>query len=374
MNPQQIISANIKRIRSSRGLSIIGAAKAAGLSRNAFSAIERGLTKEPRVSNLQSIADMLNVQLMDLFAESPKLFTVRFRSNSIKTSKDLAKKEQYLIDVAFWLKDFNFLQSLIGDRKEYKLESVCASISKLRTDRLLKAAELTRDAVGLKNDEPIGDIVGLVESMGIKIKTREFDIKNFFGFSVSQSDGGPAIVVNISKNITVERRIFTVAHELGHLLLHPRAYDLSKSQESIQEENEANCFAGYFLMPEDAFAKKWKESYGLGFIERVLHIKRFFDVSYQTVLYRLSEMKVDDYGKLTAKFLYIYINKYGKSLKKNEEPQGLTEFDFVEDYLRLLVRKCLNKELITVSRAAEILNVSLLDMRNIINSWEEIAA
>ena len=92
MKPVKAISLNVKRIRASRDMSQTAAAKAAGISRQAFIDIENGKTKEPRVGNLQAIADTFGVQIMDLLAEPPKLSTVRFRSNSIKTEKDKAKK------------------------------------------------------------------------------------------------------------------------------------------------------------------------------------------------------------------------------------------------------------------------------------------
>ena len=95
---------------------------------------------------------------------------------------------------------------------------------------------LAREVLGLKEDEPIGDIVGLMENAGIKIKLCNFELDNFFGFSISESDGGPAIIVNKNKDIAIERQIFTVAHEFGHLLLHPDAYQPAKTQEDMNEE------------------------------------------------------------------------------------------------------------------------------------------
>jgi len=374
MDTAKVISLNVKRIRASRGMTQTAAAEAVGISRQAFIDIENGKTKEPRVSNLQAIADTFDVSIVDLMAESPKLSTVRFRSNSIKTEKDKAKKDQCLIDAAFWLNNFNFLQSAVGDKKPYKLKSVSSEITKIKNNLPRVAAELARKELGLKDDEPIGDIIGLMESAGIKIKLRKFDLKNFFGFSIAGSDGGPAIMVNNNEDITIERQIFTVAHELGHLLLHPKAYDPSKTEEGKREESEADVFAGYFLMPQVAFEKKLNESYGLGFIDRILHIKRFFGVSYLAVLHRLADMGVADYGKLMAKFMAIHKKKYGKSLNSRQEPYPLAKPDFVEDYLSSLVRKALDEEEITVSRAAEILSVPLMDMREIINSWADIAA
>lgn len=374
MKSENTISLNIKRLRASRGMTQVAAAEAAHISRQAFIDIEKGKTKEPRVSNLQAIADAFNVHIVDLFTEPPKLSTVRFRSNSIITEKDKAKKEQYLIDAAWWLKDFNFLQSVTDDKKGYKFKSVFVQTDKVNANNAIKMAEKTREVLGLRVGEPIGDIVSLVQNAGIKIKLRSFELKNFFGFSISESDGGPAIIVNNDSAINFERQIFTVAHELGHLLLHPDAYDPDQTADSKQQEDEADCFAGHFLMPQKAFEKKLKESYGLAFVDRVLHIKRFFRVSYLTVLRRVSDMKIADLGTMTMKFRAMYKNKYKDSLANHKEPFGLDKPDFLEDYLMTLVRKALDVDEITVSRAAEILNVPLMNMREIINSWADIAA
>lgn len=374
MNPEQTIAINVRRFRASRGMSVVNTAKAAGISRQALGNIEKGLTKEPRVSNLQALANALDVQIVDLLAVPPKLNTVRFRSNSVKTAKDKAKKEQYLIDAAFWLGDFNFLQDAVCDKKEYKLRNAVKDIGGLKNNRPVKAAELTRLAFDLKEDEPIGDIIGLMENAGIKVKTSKFELKNFFGFSISEPDGGPAIVVNSNRHVTIERQIFTVAHELGHLLLHPQAYNPDKSKENELEEKEADLFAANFLVPKSAFKKKLDESYGLGFVEKIIHVKRFFGVSYQSILHRLTDLGVSDYNSLVIKFSYLYKKKFGKSLAGHVEPNGLEEYDFVEDYLRSLIRKALDKNIITVSRAAEIQNISLIEMREIINSWAEMAA
>lgn len=374
MKPIEAISLNIKRIRSSRGMSQTAAAEAAGISRQAFIDIETGKTKEPKVGNLQAIADTFGVQIMDLLVAPPKLSTVRFRSNSIKTEKDKAKREQHLLEAAYWLNSFNFLQATVGDIKKYKFGSVLPEARKSKPNQAVAAAALAREALDLKEDEPIGDIVGLMESAGIKIKLRSFDLKNFFGFSISEADGGPAIMVNSKEEITIERQIFTVAHELGHLILHPQAYNLSQTQESKDEEGEANVFAANFLMPQAAFEKKLKESYGLGLVEKVLHLKRFFGVSYSAVLHRLADMGIADYGQLVAKFIAIYRVSYSKSFNSHQEPFPLAKPDFVEDFLSTLVRKALDRSKISVSRAAEILNIPLADMRELINSWADVAA
>lgn len=104
------------------------------------------------------------------------------------------------------------------------------------------------------------------------------------------------------------------------------------------------------------------------------YLQLHFGVSYLTVLHRLVDMGIGNYNSLIPKFIAICKQKYGQSFDNHKEPFGLSEPDFVENHLLSLVRRALDKSLITVSRAAEILNVSLADMRQIINSWTEIAA
>jgi hypothetical protein len=139
-------------------------------------------------------------------------------------------------------------------------------------------------------------------------------------------------------------------------------------------------------MPEDLFYSEWKEASGLDLVDRVFKIKSIFNVSYKTVLYRLSE----EYGKdIWLRFNTAFLNKYGRSLKRSDEPlaidpsyfqgdpevlradepQYISKWNFVEDRLSRLVRLAVENEMISLSRAAEILDYDLLKMREIASSW-----
>src|SRR4029079_8029249 len=97
------------------------------------------------------------------------------------------------------------------------------------------------------------------------------------------------IAVNTWDRISVERWIFTGAHELGHLVLHLGDYEVDRKEEEARQEREANLFASHFLMPPEVFRKEWSETYGMSFVARVFKVKRMFRVSYRTVLFRLAE-------------------------------------------------------------------------------------
>ena len=133
--------------------------------------------------------------------------------------------------------------------------------------------------------------VGCWKDAGVKVLRLPRATEAFFGLSVKEDDGGPAIVINTWERISVERWIFSAAHELGHLLLHPGAYDYRQEEEPMDEERQADEFASFFLMPQGSFEREWYDSSGHPLYERVLKVKRIFHVSYKTVLLRLVQME-----------------------------------------------------------------------------------
>ena len=52
-----------------------------------------------------------------------------------------------------------------------------------------------------------------------------------------------------------------------------------------------------------------------------------------------------------------------------QEPEHMADVDFVQDRLYRLVREAVESEAITLSRAAEVLDIPLLSMRELSASW-----
>ena len=102
----------------------------------------------------------------------------------------------------------------------------------------MDAARTARRNAGLRDEEPILDICGLLEGNGVKLLLLEKQRDSFFGLSVTADDGGPVVVVNTWDRISVERWIFTAAHELGHLLLHPAEY---RREDTDLPEHSCDC-------------------------------------------------------------------------------------------------------------------------------------
>lgn len=119
------------------------------------------------------------------------------------------------------------------------------------------------------------------------------------------------VVVGVNSLESPARQRFTIAHELGHLRLHP-GYEVIVDKlvrvnlrvtpggpsATIIEEREANYFAAELLMPEQLVTKSAKELVGQQTIMSrdwlVDELATQFDVSRQAMLYRLVNLQLVD--------------------------------------------------------------------------------
>lgn len=382
----QTISANLLRIRKDRGVSQVSLADNAGLSRGAYRSLEKGRSL-PRSDTLKSLALALDVPLKDLLSPVRTLERVRFRS-----LKRLKSRDQVLAEVTRWLCDFLDLESLMGEESVHGLGPLWKIIKTGQRQDIKAFAGKVREHFGLTDREPVHDICGLLESVGVKVYSIQVANDAFMGLSVSEEDGGPAVIVNTWGRLPVETWIFSAAHELGHLLLHIGSYDVGEDKEDAGQEAEADAFASYFLMPEEVFLKEWNDAAGLSLYDRVLKVKRVFRVSWRTVLFRVSQL-IPDHQR---SFVWQRFNqeskvkRNGRSLLKHDEPEGIDReiykdiynsrpagsepeglypHDFQEDRLYRLVRSAVENDVISLSRASEVLRIPLSQMRELSASW-----
>lgn len=368
-----IIGQNVARLRLDRELSQDEVAARAGISRPALGKIERGEVT-PRPETLNALADALRSSVAELITAVRPLETVRFRSPKVRG------REQILAEVSRWLEGYCWLEDTLREKRPFRFAELRGE-----SRNPVDLAKRARAKLKIAN-EPIRDICGLLEENGVKVLLLTKKSDAFFGLSVAESDGGPAVAVNTWDRISVERWIFTAAHELGHLLLHRSEYRRQESEEPKQTEREADLFASHFLMPEEAFDSEWKDSCGHPLIRRVLKVKRIFRVSYKTVLYRLVETgrasqdiwaafqaqhqryfqkalsKTDEPSRLTA-------SEFAWNWSRAGEPDGLSEMDFLEDRLCCLTRMAVDREIISLGRAAEILRLTRDEMRRFAADW-----
>jgi Zn-dependent peptidase ImmA (M78 family)/predicted XRE-type DNA-binding protein len=312
---------------------------------------------------------------------------VRFRA-----SRKMHSRAEILANVARWLEDYRAVEDMVDERQPFVFAPVRARVAKMARGeaRAKLAAEYARAEVGLSPGETIRDICGLLEDHGAKVLAPKVASEGFFGLSIAEDYGGPAVVVNTWERLSVERWIFTAAHELGHLLLHMAAYDVEQTLEDPLEEKEADVFGSYFLMPEAVFNDELREASGLPLVRIVFKLKRIFRVSWKSVLYRIAAQSADS-GKLWARFQWEYRQLTGRTLGKADEPDGLApedfrsagptakaadepehllEDDFVKDRLHRLVRHAVEQKKLSIPRAAKVLGIDVATMRELATSWQ----
>lgn len=369
----QDLGANVRRHMKLSGLTIPELAEKTGMAVGALSNILNGKS-EPRSSTLIKISDALGVAISDLLSETPSLRTLRFRTHKKLSGREKAARDQIKHETGLWLRDYRELEDLLGEHQEYRFKDYRAQ------DPVSAAIDIRRD-LGFAESSPIPDIASLLDDSGVKLRIRGFGFRRTNGLSVGEADGGPAIVVNAEKGITIERQIFTAAHELGHLLLHTESYGQDDDGENPEEEREANSFAGAFLVPPAGLKKEWDDGRGLHWVERILHVKKIFKVSYQTIIYRLQQTdEAMSQRNLHVEFAVEYRKLTGHDLKDHYEPDpvaeweadGLSRNDFVEDRFKRLVRLAYEREEISIGRAAEILGCDLKEMRELALSWKDL--
>lgn len=90
--------------------------------------------------------------------------------------------------------------------------------------------------------DAIPKLVDLLESRGILVITTTVKTQNKIDGLQASIEGTPVNVV--TQDATGDRQRFTLAHELGHLILQNRL------SPALDEEKACNHFAGAFLLPD----------------------------------------------------------------------------------------------------------------------------
>ena len=110
------------------------------------------------------------------------------------------------------------------------------------------------------------------------------------GFSIPEDDGSYTTYINADLPCGMDN--FTYAHELAHIYLkHHELYDVETltDEEYWYLDREANIFASCVLIPE-----KWiKRELSINIsIRELARLKELFNVSWQTLKYRLHELQL----------------------------------------------------------------------------------
>ena len=198
---------------------------------------------------------------------------------------------------------------------------------------------------------PVPSMTELLEEHGIKVLKLDFP-RAVDGLTclVHRSDESAVPVVVCSTGKSIERQRFTLAHELGHLVMDIPA--------GMPEEKICDRFASAFLVPEDELIREvGRRRLDFGFGELV-EIKKIFGVSGAALVIRMRDLGIITEATVTRIFRGI-----GRSWR-TQEPCPLTQPESPKRFRRLCLR-ALAEDVISASKAAELLGMRVSDIERV---------
>ena len=363
------LGALIRQQREAIQMSVVQLAKRIGVSRNTISNYESGRT-EPAASHMIAIATALGSSIGGLFGTGDQPTDPRF---AFRSHAALRKDPDIQVTARKLLRAYAEIEAITGSKLCVRLHPyACDSDGPLGDRDIETAAQTLRQTCGMRDTGP-ENIVRVLEGLGVRCLFFDHDSKGLDGISTIQDDVLLILLRNRSKN--VERTIYSGAHELGHLVLHPNLFTSKIEEEDVKRdyEKEANKFASYFLVPGDELLRVWRgeKLNRLPLFQSLLILKRIFHVSFHC-LYR----RVVDLGLTTVEYPAFIVSIkqqlgiQGKASMEDLEPDPLKpEVLYRSTRFHRLVESAFLQNLIGHAKLAELLQVTVDEAIVITGGW-----
>lgn len=290
---------NIKLLRNLNGISRKSLAMKLNCSEQAIGQYERGVLN-PKMKNIIDMSDYFKVKSS-------------FFYNKLPTKKSIPEQ-----NIAYRSKDRDVRKRTVEESTKLQLASsiieFCENSFNLKTSPLLviideinsiknrydssdrnndlieSYANITRKLLGINYNH---DLLYNLEVNGVYVI--ESDLLSYAdAYSVWSRYNDNKLFqpfIILSNSTTSVRRIFDLAHELGHLVMH---YDIDMNNlekwEFLYYEKEANEFASAFLLPKNEVSSWIKMVTHKGNPDSYIPIKQKYYVSLATAAYRAYEL------------------------------------------------------------------------------------
>ena len=313
----------------------------------AISKYERDETM-PSSGVLIALADALDVPIDYLASDSDiRLEAVDFRKKRLTSRREEAQVEAKVLQL---------LERYLAVEEILRLPTVAWDMPREAPWPALRdPAEAEQAALGMRAHwglglDPIPNLVDLLEERGIKVLA--MSLPNIDGLTarVRREGRGIASVVVVNRDDWGERQRFTLAHELGHMVLDPAP--------KIDEEKAAHRLAGAFLMPAETLRSeigKHRKSIGWG---ELFELKRIFGVSVQALTYRCKDLGI--FGAPVVRQLFNEFTRRGWRTPPFKEPWAMPG-ERPMRFERLCFR-ALSEGAISEAKAAELLSHSVHEL------------
>lgn len=297
----------LRTLRELLGLTQEQLAVASGVAQSWISQVETA-TRDATDDGLRAIAAATDTPLrfFDVQPSTVPLDSLRFRKTST-ASKIMTRRVH-----AFYSESYRVTETLLNAENYPTPPLPFASAATLTQDDIEDLANQTREALRLAPDKPIPHLTRVLERAGVTVAplvlTDDPDeppaAGGHFGVSYWGGLGAPALI-GYFPGSHGDRERYTLAHEVGHLVLHtfrPRTAD---------PEAEANRFAAALLVPRERAEADISERLSLTEYAR---LKATWGVSMQALIMRGAALGL--IGDTRKRSLFVQLSS--KGWRKNE--------------------------------------------------------
>lgn len=343
-----MFSVRLHRARKAAGLSLRELGERVGISHAAIKKYEDGIAM-PSSDILIGLSRALKVRTEYFFRpEAVALEGIEYRKRSSLPKKRLDAITHEVIDQIERRVELEnlFPQSPVkAFAKVVGLDSSITAFDQIEVD-----ADRVREAWELGFD-PIPDLIDVLETHGIRVFMIDADADSKFDGLAARVAGMPIVVVG--RHWPGDRQRFTLAHELGHLMLEGRLAD------DLDEEMACNRFAGAFLFPRASVLQELGEHRNAIELKELGLLKEEFGLSMAGILYRARDLEIISpaYREEQAKLFRIK-GWYRKEPGRDYPSEKAHIFE-------QLVFHALAEEYIGESKAAELMNMPLHQFRRV---------
>jgi Zn-dependent peptidase ImmA (M78 family)/DNA-binding XRE family transcriptional regulator len=342
-----MIGERLKQARDAAGLNQRDLAQAAGVSAMAISKYERN-ESTPSSGVLLALARALNVRVEYFFRQvDAQLESVNYREHELLPDLE---KTKVLADAREQIERWIGLEAFLPTPWSIPFELPADMPKRIdRYDDIEDAAIALRKSweLGLN---PVPDLIDTFESHGIKVFVTKYDGHAKFNGLAAQVNGAPVIVIGKHEHWPGDRQRFTLAHELGHLVLEGRL------ARKLDAEKACNRFAGAFLVPKPMVVA------ALGKRRSWLEPQELMLLKHEWGLSMLGwTCRARDAGVLP----HVRFQSLGKLFREHGWDTKEPDPQYPHERTRLfkqLVYRALAEDIIGESKAAELLGMSQMEL------------
>jgi Zn-dependent peptidase ImmA (M78 family)/DNA-binding XRE family transcriptional regulator len=232
-----ITPARLRQARELRGLTQTALARQVGVHPSAIAQIETGRI-QPSPEVLAALGRATGCPPAFFMRSSGPLLppgSLRFRARAAMTARQRRQAWGYA----------QILYELMASMAA-QTEYPAPRLPRLAGDPVAAAAA-TREALGLPLDRPIGPLIRTLERHGVWVLAIPVPLPRRDACSAWAGGDGATPVIVVDATPAGDRRRFSVAHELGHLVLHHLPEGAPHAL-----ERQADAFAEAFLLPAAA--------------------------------------------------------------------------------------------------------------------------